>query len=87
MSDCHDHDIIPWGNHQWGGSGTGVAKTCRYCGEKGLQWDKTPDGWRLFDSKAVIHSCYGIKANKTRNAISYADANKNFDPSEGFFGR
>lgn len=33
------------------------TKTCRYCGAKGLHWDKTDRGWRLFADDGEMHSC------------------------------
>lgn len=38
--------------------------TCRYCGQSGLKWQKTPSGWRLKDGEepdAQIHECKEYK--------------------------
>lgn len=30
---------------------------CKYCGEEGLHWEETDDGWRLFDYEGDQHVC------------------------------
>lgn len=38
------------------GPGIQTAKTCRYCGKRGLTWGRHNGGWRLFDDDE-LHVC------------------------------
>lgn len=38
------------------GPGYSQPKTCRYCGARGLHWESTERGWRLFGDDGM-HVC------------------------------
>jgi len=46
--------------------------TCIYCGEEGLHWEDTHDGWRLFDADYEPHKCSG----RTADATDFKDLDK-----------
>lgn len=53
--DDHEDEIIygrPWRYGQ-----EPESAECKHCGENGLKWHQTKQGWRLFDSVGKEHSC------------------------------
>jgi hypothetical protein len=36
--------------------------TCKFCGKRDLEWDETPQGWRLFTQKGNLHQCKTLKS-------------------------
>lgn len=54
-----------------------TLKQCDYCGRKGLHWVKTSKGYRLADSKEMIHSCNAGK--KSKDTTGRADLDKFLD--------
>lgn len=37
---------------------------CKYCGKDGLKWSETDTGWKLVESKGLIHACRTAKIVK-----------------------
>lgn len=75
MSDCFDHEADAWDDLErrgfddfddQGGYGIPVLAsgskpiTCNRCGQKGLRWYKTPQGWRTANA-TTLHVCDPIK--------------------------
>lgn len=59
MSDTFDHEGDAWDSLMWDDTPTNWApkpKTCKHCGERGLYWKQTPQGWRLA-KKGEVHNC------------------------------
>lgn len=71
MSDCFDHGeeaMDRWldGEDQEpqfpaGREDDGVV--CKFCGEGGLEWEQTDNGWRLFDEGEMLHDCLNVPSN------------------------
>jgi hypothetical protein len=44
-----------------------TLKTCKYCGEKGLEWKNTNFGWKLVNFYDNIHNCkLHLKPNNSK---------------------
>jgi hypothetical protein len=41
--------------------------TCKYCKKRGFHWEKTPNGWRLFDHIGM-HYCKEREANASQTS-------------------
>ena len=50
----YDEDATNWWEDP---RGSRVEVECEYCGEDGLHWEETENGWRLFNRFDEKHSC------------------------------
>lgn len=66
MSDTFDHesdayddmmDDFYWGRYENSEKYIPSYKSCRYCGEFYLHWEKMDGKWRLFNNQSKLHKC------------------------------
>lgn len=70
MSDTFNHEADAWDSLSFFDaddhsesmcqhSGNPYYKQCKRCGAAGLRWGNNGNGYRLFDSRGMLHTCVG----------------------------